>query len=68
MYVVAGFRMNASMWPQFLVKTLSMAEMAPNKAFKREPPIPDTNYFQVGMKLEAVDKKNPMLICTATVG
>lgn len=63
-----GFRMNASMWPQFLVKTLSMAEMAPNKAFKREPLSPGSNLFQVGQKLEAVDKKNPMLICTATVG
>ncbi|KAJ1532342.1 hypothetical protein ONE63_000946 [Megalurothrips usitatus] len=63
-----GFRMNASMWPQFLVKTLSMAAMAPAKAFKREPASPGTNHFQVGMKLEAVDKKNPMLICAATVG
>ncbi|KAK3932781.1 Polycomb protein SCMH1 [Frankliniella fusca] len=63
-----GFRMNASMWPQFLMKTLSMAEMAPIKAFKREPPVPAGNFFKVGMKLEAVDKKNPMLICAATVG
>ncbi|XP_026275428.1 polycomb protein SCMH1 isoform X1 [Frankliniella occidentalis] len=63
-----GFRMNASMWPQFLMKTLSMAEMAPTKAFKREPPVPSGNFFKVGMKLEAVDKKNPMLICAATVG
>lgn len=60
--------MNASMWPQFLAKTLNMAEMAPSKAFKREPPSPGANLFKVGMKLEAVDKKNPMLICTATVG
>jgi hypothetical protein len=26
------------------------------------------NRFQVGMKLEAVDKKNPHLICCATIG
>lgn len=60
--------MNASMWPQFLLKTLSSAVMAPSKAFKREPPTPESNLFEVGMKLEAVDKKNPWLICAATVG
>lgn len=63
-----GFRMNASSWPMFLLKTLNGAEMAPAKIFQREPPSPRTNVFQVGQKLEAVDKKNPQLICTATVG
>ncbi|PSN34377.1 Polycomb protein SCMH1 [Blattella germanica] len=63
-----GFRMNASSWPMFLLKTLNGAEMAPAKIFKKEPPTPKTNNFQVGMKLEAVDKKNPQLICAATVG
>eukprot|EP00064_Thunnus_orientalis_P002996 superscaffoldBa00000235_g3004 len=29
---------------------------------------PAKNYFQPGMKLEAVDRKNPYLICPATVG
>ncbi|KAI8421827.1 hypothetical protein MSG28_009776 [Choristoneura fumiferana] len=29
---------------------------------------PKTNLFVVGQKLEAVDKKNPQLICCATVG
>jgi hypothetical protein len=60
--------MNASSWPMFLLKTLNGAEMAPSKIFKREPPTPKSNLFQVGMKLEAVDKKNPQLICAATVG
>jgi hypothetical protein len=60
--------MNASSWPMFLLKTLNGAEMAPSKIFKREPPTPKNNLFQVGMKLEAVDKKNPQLICAATVG
>jgi len=64
----AGFRMNASSWPMFLLKTLNGAEMAPSKIFKKEPPTPKNNLFQVGMKLEAVDKKNPQLICAATVG
>ncbi|XP_051235047.1 polycomb protein SCMH1 isoform X2 [Dicentrarchus labrax] len=63
-----GFRMNASSWPMFLLRTLSGAEMAPASAFKKEPAIPAKNYFQPGMKLEAVDRKNPYLICPATVG
>lgn len=63
-----GFRMNASSWPMFLLKTLNGAEMAPSKIFQKEPPSPPGNLFQVGQKLEAVDKKNPQLICTATVG
>lgn len=29
---------------------------------------PKTNEFKVGMKLEAVDRKNPQLICPATIG
>ncbi|XP_011874085.1 PREDICTED: polycomb protein Scm [Vollenhovia emeryi] len=63
-----GFRMNASSWPMFLLKTLNGAEMAPSKVFKREPKTPRANLFEVGHKLEAIDKKNPQLICTATVG
>ncbi|KAM7015202.1 polycomb protein SCMH1 [Tautogolabrus adspersus] len=63
-----GFRMNASSWPMFLLRTLSGAEMAPASAFKKEPVSPPKNYFQPGMKLEAVDRKNPYLICPATVG
>ncbi|XP_033217699.1 polycomb protein Scm [Belonocnema kinseyi] len=63
-----GFRMNASSWPMFLLKTLNGAEMAPAKVFKREPRVPRSNMFKVGHKLEAIDKKNPQLICTATVG
>ncbi|XP_056134930.1 polycomb protein SCMH1 [Lampris incognitus] len=63
-----GFRMNASSWPMFLLRTLSGAEMAPACAFKKEPASPAKNHFQPGMKLEAVDRKNPYLICPATVG
>ncbi|XP_060524773.1 polycomb protein Scm [Cylas formicarius] len=63
-----GFRMNASSWPMFLLKTLNGAEMAPSKIFQKEPPMPRSNLFQIGQKLEAVDKKNPQLICCATVG
>ncbi|XP_050691499.1 polycomb protein SCMH1-like isoform X2 [Eriocheir sinensis] len=63
-----GFRMNASSWPMFLLKTLHNAEVSPPHIFRSEPPTPPKNYFEVGMKLEAVDKKNPQLICAATVG
>lgn len=63
-----GFRMNASSWPMFLLKTLNGAEMAPAKVFKQEPKTPSRNLFEIGQKLEAIDKKNPQLICTATVG
>ncbi|KAM4628699.1 sex comb on midleg-like protein 2 isoform 3-T3 [Polymixia lowei] len=63
-----GFRMNASSWPMFLLRTLNGAEMAPATAFKKEPPRPPQNNFKPGMKLEAVDKKNPYLICPATIG
>lgn len=62
-----GFRMNASSWPTFLCKTLTGAQMAPEEIFQPEPPTPTKNFFQVGQKLEAVDKKNPQLICCATV-
>ncbi|XP_051921056.1 polycomb protein SCMH1-like isoform X2 [Hippocampus zosterae] len=63
-----GFRLNASSWPLFLLKTLNGAEMAPPRIFHKEPPAPEQNSFQVGMKLEAVDRKNPHFICPATVG
>jgi polycomb protein SCMH1 len=62
-----GFRMNASSWPTFLSKTLHGAEMAPTEIFQPEPKTPKRNIFKVGHKLEAVDKKNPQLICCATV-
>ncbi|NP_001072602.1 sex comb on midleg-like protein 2 [Xenopus tropicalis] len=63
-----GFRMNASSWPMFLLKTLNGADMAPITCFKQEPQKPSQSFFKTGMKLEAVDKKNPYLICPATIG
>ena len=38
------------------------------RCFKKEPSGPKSNKFSIGQKLEAVDKKNPHLICCATVG
>lgn len=63
-----GFRLNASFWPMFLCKTLNGAEMAKGECFKEEPLGVRFNFFKVGMKLEAVDRKNPHLICVASVG
>ncbi|XP_075459968.1 polycomb protein SCMH1 isoform X2 [Ascaphus truei] len=63
-----GFRLNASSWPMFLLKTLNGAEMAPAKTFHKEPLSPSQNHFEMGMKLEAVDRKNPHFICPATIG
>lgn len=60
--------MNGSLFPMFLVKTLNGAYYSPDTAFKSEPDTPTDNLFKVGQKLEAVDKKNPHLICVATIG
>ncbi|KAG8143245.1 hypothetical protein E2320_000508, partial [Naja naja] len=48
--------------------TLNGAEMAPIRIFHKEPPSPSQNFFKMGMKLEAVDRKNPHFICPATIG
>ncbi|XP_069319564.1 sex comb on midleg-like protein 2 [Eulemur rufifrons] len=63
-----GYQMSTSSWPMFLLRTLNGSEMAPAAFFKKEPPKPPINNFKVGMKLEAIDKKNPYLICPATIG
>lgn len=46
----------------------SIHDPLPLCASQQEPPAPEQNSFQVGMKLEAVDRKNPHFICPATVG
>jgi len=63
-----GFRRNPSQWTSFVVQALTGATLAPKDCFKQEPKDPKDNRFEVGMKLEAVDRKNPRLICPATVG
>ncbi|XP_038172933.1 sex comb on midleg-like protein 2 isoform X2 [Arvicola amphibius] len=63
-----GYRMNVSSWPMFLLRTLTGSELAPAVFFKKEPPPPPLNNFKVGMKIEAVDRKNPFFICPATIG
>ncbi|XP_050997681.1 sex comb on midleg-like protein 2 [Acomys russatus] len=63
-----GYRMNVSSWPMFLLRTLTGSELAPSVFFKKEPLPPPLNNFKVGMKIEAVDRKNPFMICPATIG
>uniref|UniRef100_A0A3Q2XGY8 L3MBTL histone methyl-lysine binding protein 1b n=1 Tax=Hippocampus comes TaxID=109280 RepID=A0A3Q2XGY8_HIPCM len=48
-------------WEKYMEETSTQA--APARAFKPRPP----HGFQVGMKVEAVDRRNPMLIRVATV-
>ncbi|XP_063055254.1 lethal(3)malignant brain tumor-like protein 4 isoform X1 [Engraulis encrasicolus] len=48
-------------WERYLEETGSQA--APARAFKQRPP----HGFQLGMKVEAVDRRNPMLIRVATI-
>ncbi|XP_055308369.1 polycomb protein Scm-like [Sitodiplosis mosellana] len=62
-----GYAKNVNGWQSFLVKQLKNAVLAPEEIFLPEPPTPKKNLFKVGQKLEAVDKKNPQLICCATV-
>lgn len=62
-----GYAKNVNGWQAFLVKQLKNAVLAPESAFQPEPSTPKKNLFKIGQKLEAVDKKNPQLICCATV-
>ena len=42
-------------------------QAAPNDIFLQEPASQAANLFEAGMLLEAVDKKNPELLCPARV-
>ncbi|KAJ8004929.1 hypothetical protein DPEC_G00141390 [Dallia pectoralis] len=48
-------------WEKYMEETMTQA--APARAFKQRP----CHGFQAGMKLEAVDKRNPMLIRVTTI-
>ena len=65
-----GFGNDLSKWPKFLEKLINTAGenvFAAETCFKPAPVKPMRNEFKVGQKLEAVDPKNPHLICPATV-
>jgi len=65
-----GFRNNLSTWPRFYDKIVQLANestFAPELCFKQPPGEPQRNEFKKGQKIEAIDVKNPHLICPATV-
>ncbi|XP_065057114.1 polycomb protein Scm-like isoform X2 [Rhopilema esculentum] len=62
-----GFSVEVASYTEYIKKALNSAELAPMSAFKSEPSPPKENKFATGMKLEAVDKKNPALVGVASV-
>ncbi|XP_010125823.1 PREDICTED: lethal(3)malignant brain tumor-like protein 3, partial [Chlamydotis macqueenii] len=52
-------------WPSYL--KACKAQAAPKSLFENQNTTVIPSGFRVGMKLEAVDKKNPTFICVATV-
>lgn len=63
-----GYIHNHLVWNRTLKKATEGAKFAEVSWFIEPPPDPADNYFQVGDKLEAVDRRNTQLICPATVG
>lgn len=65
-----NFTGNIAKYAKFVDKTLQDAKtvIATSECFPPRPPEPTRNLFKVGMKLEAVDVKNPYLVCPATIG
>ncbi|XP_062847313.1 lethal(3)malignant brain tumor-like protein 4 isoform X2 [Trichomycterus rosablanca] len=65
LYPPKGYKMNEFNWEKYL--EACNAQAAPKNLFKSCSDTTTTSQFQVGMKLEAVDRKNPCLVCVATV-
>jgi len=63
-----GFIRNVSTWQSFIQKRLQNADRADESCFLEEPGRPPKNLFQIGQRLEAIDRKNPELICPAVIG
>nr|XP_027205001.1 polycomb protein Scm-like [Dermatophagoides pteronyssinus] len=61
------FRRDAATYASFCKQVLKNSFYAPERCFKSPPKRPERNYFEPGMKLEAVDKKHPSNICPATI-
>ncbi|OAF70616.1 Sex comb on midleg-like protein 2 [Intoshia linei] len=64
-----GFQMNRpTSWTTFYEKILSdTTSFAPADCFIPEPSHPPMNQFEINNSIEAVDRKNPQLICPATI-
>ncbi|XP_017447770.1 lethal(3)malignant brain tumor-like protein 1 isoform X2 [Rattus norvegicus] len=60
-----GYKEEEFSWSQYLRST--KAQAAPKHLFVSQSHSPPPVGFQVGMKLEAVDRMNPSLVCVASV-
>uniref|UniRef100_A0ABM5G5K3 Lethal(3)malignant brain tumor-like protein 3 isoform X3 n=1 Tax=Pogona vitticeps TaxID=103695 RepID=A0ABM5G5K3_9SAUR len=60
-----GYKEDEFNWPAYLKKC--KAQAAPKSLFENQNTTVIPSGFRVGMKLEAVDRKNPAFICVATV-
>ncbi|XP_014119171.1 PREDICTED: lethal(3)malignant brain tumor-like protein 3 isoform X2 [Pseudopodoces humilis] len=60
-----GYKEEEFSWPSYL--KACKAQTAPKSLFENQNATVIPSGFRVGMKLEAVDKKNPTFICVATV-
>ncbi|NXK97062.1 LMBL3 protein, partial [Formicarius rufipectus] len=60
-----GYKEEEFSWPPYL--KACKAQAAPKSLFENQNATVIPSGFRVGMKLEAVDKKNPTFICVATV-
>ncbi|XP_055466097.1 lethal(3)malignant brain tumor-like protein 4 [Psammomys obesus] len=66
LHIPKGYRKDRFVWMDYL-KACKL-QNAPKKLFRnRSSNGPAQKEFQVGMKLEAVDKRNPCSVCVATV-
>ncbi|XP_030623351.1 lethal(3)malignant brain tumor-like protein 4 [Chanos chanos] len=65
LYPPKGYKANEFNWEKYL--EACSAQAAPKNLFKSQNSTTTTSKFRVGMKLEAVDRKNPCLVCVATV-
>ncbi|XP_048794097.1 lethal(3)malignant brain tumor-like protein 3 isoform X5 [Lagopus muta] len=60
-----GYKEEEFSWPSYL--KACKAQAAPKSLFENQNATVIPSGFRVGMKLEAVDKKNPTFVCVATV-
>uniref|UniRef100_A0A8C1M2Z9 L3MBTL histone methyl-lysine binding protein 4 n=1 Tax=Cyprinus carpio TaxID=7962 RepID=A0A8C1M2Z9_CYPCA len=60
-----GYKPNEFNWEKYLESC--NAQAAPKNLFRPQSSASSGSVFEVGMKLEAVDRKNPCLVCVASV-
>ncbi|XP_036375276.1 lethal(3)malignant brain tumor-like protein 4 [Megalops cyprinoides] len=60
-----GYKENEFNWEKY--QEACGAQTAPTDLFKNQSTVRNSSLFRVGMKLEAVDRKNPCLVCVASV-